>query len=259
MRIATWNVNSLKVRLPRVEAWVDEVRPDVLLMQETKLTDSAFPGLPFQALGYEYAHHGQGQWNGVAILSRVGIENVVANFADGDAADADARVLTATCGGVRCTSVYVPNGRSLEDPHYTYKLAWLDRLRRQLDRTCTPDQPIAIGGDFNIAPTDVDVWNGAKAQGNTHVSAPERESLDRLKAWGLSDLFRQMHPDGSFYSWWDYRAGDFHMGRGMRIDYILGSAPLQAAARWAIVDRNARKGTQPSDHAPVIIDLDPTW
>jgi exodeoxyribonuclease III len=259
MRIATWNVNSLKVRLPRVEAWLDEVRPDVVLLQETKLADGAFPGLPFEALGYQYAHHGQGQWNGVAILSRVGIEDVVANFADGEAPDNDARVLTATCGGVRCTSVYVPNGRSLDDDHYTYKLAWLERLRRQLDRTSTPDQPLVIGGDFNIAPADVDVWNGAKAQGNTHVSAPERDALDRLKAWGLGDLFRQIHPDGPFYSWWDYRAGDFHMGRGMRIDYILGTAPVQAATTWAIVDRNARKGTQPSDHAPVIIDLEPTW
>jgi exodeoxyribonuclease III len=259
MRIATWNVNSLKVRLPRVEAWLDEVRPDVVMIQETKLADGAFPGLPFQALGYEYAHHGQGQWNGVAILSKVGISDVVANFADGGEPDGDARVLTATCGGLRCTSVYVPNGRSLDDDHYTYKLAWLERLRLQLELTCPPDQPTAIGGDFNIAPADVDVWNGVKAQGSTHVSAPERDALDRIKALGYGDLFRQVYPEGPFYSWWDYRAGDFHMGRGMRIDYILGSAPVQAATRWAIVDRNARKGTQPSDHAPVVIDLDPSW
>lgn len=259
MRIATWNVNSLKVRLPRVEAWLDEVRPDVALLQETKLADSAWPGLPFEALGYETAHHGQGQWNGVAILSRVGIDDVVANFADDAPPDTDARVLTATCGGVRCTSVYVPNGRSLADDHYTYKLAWLERLRRQIHNGSSPDQPVVIGGDFNIAPTDVDVWNREKAQGGTHVSAPERTALDQIKAWGLTDLFREVHPEGPFYSWWDYRAGDFHQGRGMRIDLILGSEPVRAATRWAIVDRNARKGTLPSDHAPVVVDLEPTW
>ena len=174
MRLATWNVNSLKVRLPRIEAWLAEVQPDVACLQETKVSDSAFPALAFGALGYETAHHGQGQWNGVAILSKVGLDDVVADFADGAGPDVDARIISATCAGLRLMPVYVPNGRALDQDHYQYKLAWLARLRAHLAATCTPDQDVAICGDFNIAPTDVDVYDPAKFEGATHVSPPER-------------------------------------------------------------------------------------
>jgi exodeoxyribonuclease III len=255
MRIVTWNVNSLKARLGRVEEWLADVQPDVLCMQETKMTDDAFPAMAFQALGYETAHHGQGQWNGVAILSKVGLTDVVENFADGQAPDAEARVLTATCGGVRVTSVYVPNGRSLDHDHYQYKLAWMARLQQHVEMNSTPEQDVVIAGDFNIAPDDRDVYDPRKLVGQTHVSQPERDALQSLCDWGLSDLFRQHHEEAKLYSWWDYRAGDFHMGRGLRIDLILGTKSVAARNGFCIVDRNARKGQSPSDHAPVIVDL----
>ena len=257
MRLATWNVNSLNVRLPRVEAWLAEVQPDIICLQETKLADGAFPALAFQTLGYESAHHGQGQWNGVAILSKVGLADVVAKFADGQAPDAEARLLTATCGDIRVTSVYVPNGRGLEHEHYRYKLAWMARLRAHVDATSKPGDAVMVAGDFNIAPTDRDVWDAAATAGNTHVSPPERDALASLCSWGLVDVFRTQHDEERLYSWWDYRAGDFHQGRGMRIDLVLLSASLTDRAAWSVIDRNARKGTQPSDHAPVIVDLVP--
>jgi len=256
MRLVTWNVNSLRVRQERIESWLAEVQPDIVCMQETKLADDGFPALSFSALGYESAHFGQGQWNGVAILSRVGLENVVANFAPGIEPDPDARVITATCGGLRVSSCYVPNGRSLDDDHYTYKLSWLDRLLVHLERDTTAGADVVVAGDFNIAPTDVDVYDPRKFVGATHVSEPERSRLTTLKNWGLTDLFRQQHPDASsVYSWWDYRAGDFHQGRGLRIDLVLGSASIASRVEWAMIDRNARKGDKPSDHAPVIVDL----
>ena len=256
MRVVTWNINSLRVRQERVEEWITEVQPDVLCLQETKSTDDAFPGLAFSALGYESAHFGQGQWNGVAILSKIGIENVVVNFAAGIEPDPDARLITATCGGVRISNCYVPNGRALDDPHYSYKLSWLDRLRQHLIVESNPSDHVIVTGDFNIAPTDADVYDPKNFTGGTHVSQPERDRLAALTEWGLTDLFRQQHPDAtSVYSWWDYRAGDFHMGRGLRIDLVLGSASVAQRVQWSTVDRNARKGKQPSDHAPVVVDL----
>ncbi|MCB0967939.1 MAG: exodeoxyribonuclease III [Ilumatobacter sp.] len=256
MRVVTWNVNSLRARLERVEEWVAEVQPDVLCMQETKLADDAFPALTFEAMGYECAHYGQGQWNGVAILSKVGLDDVVANFAGDIEPDPDARILTATCGGVRISCCYVPNGRSLDDDHYTYKLSWLDRLLAHLEHESDPGDDVIVTGDFNIAPTDADVYDIRKFANATHVSAPERDRLQTLCDWGLVDLFRHQHPDADkVYSWWDYRGGDFHQGRGLRIDLVLGSASLVDRVEWAVVDRNARKGKQPSDHAPVIVDL----
>ncbi len=256
MRVVTWNVNSLRARLERVEEWLREVQPDVLCMQETKLADDAFPALTFEALGYECAHHGQGQWNGVAILSKVGLDDVVANFAPGIEPDPDARIITATCGGVRVTCCYVPNGRSLDDDHYRYKLSWLDRLHAHLISDTEPGADVIVTGDFNIAPEDRDVYDPAKFVGATHVSEPERERLRTLLDWGLVDLFRHQHPDAeSVYSWWDYRAGDFHQGRGLRIDLVLGSRSVTDRLEWSAVDRNARKGQSPSDHAPVIVDL----
>ena len=255
MRIATWNVNSLKVRIERVEGWLSEVRPDIVCMQETKLADDAFPALTFQALGYESAHYGQGQWNGVAILSRVGIADIVADFADGLPRDPDARIVSATCGGIRVSSVYVPNGRALDNDHYQYKLQWMDRLLNHVNASNKPSDDVIVAGDFNIAPDDRDVVDAAKLVGVTHVSPQERAALAALESWGFEDSFRHFYDDASLFSWWDYRAGDFHKGNGMRIDLILATASVMQRATWSVVDRNARKGTLPSDHAPVILDL----
>lgn len=255
MRLVTWNVNSLKVRLPRVEAWIDEVRPDVVALQETKLADDAFPALAFEALGYESVHFGQGRWNGVALLSRVGLSSPRDNFADGIEPDHEARIVSATCGGVRVSSVYVPNGRSLDDDHYRYKLDWMERLRRHVEAEGSPTGSTVVMGDFNIAPDDRDVWDPAAYEGATHVSVPERDSLQALVDWGMVDLFRLHHANGNLFSWWDYRDGAFHRGRGMRIDLVLGTAAVASRCAWAVVDRNSRKGEQPSDHAPVVVDL----
>ncbi|MGI8808874.1 MAG: exodeoxyribonuclease III [Acidimicrobiales bacterium] len=257
MRIATWNVNSLKVRLPKVEEWLTYARPDVLCMQETKLADSAFPALAFSVLGYESAHCGEGRWNGVAILSRVGLDDVVAGFSDQAGEEtAEARLLWATCAGVRVASVYVPNGRQVGTEHYEAKLAWLSRLRRHVETGCDPAGDLVICGDFNVAPEDRDVWDPAKLHGGTHISAPEREAVAALGEWGLSDVFRQIYPDSGVYSWWDYRAGDFHQGRGLRIDLVLATKALAGRATWALIDRQARKGKLPSDHAPLLVDFD---
>jgi exodeoxyribonuclease-3 len=256
MRIATWNVNSLKVRMPRVESWLADVAPDIIAMQETKLADSAFPLLAFQSLGYEAVHYGQGQWNGVAILSKLGISDVVTNFAGPGDPDPDARIITATCGGMRVTSVYVPNGRAVGHEHYVYKLDWMRRVREHVSLTAQPTDDVVVMGDFNIAPDDRDVYDPAKYVGATHVSPPERESLAALCEWGLEDVFRRHHGDGGVFSWWDYRAGDFHEGRGMRIDLVLASRSVAERSRFVLIDRNARKGQLPSDHAPVVVDLD---
>lgn len=256
MRLVTWNVNSLKARQERVEEWLAECQPDVVCLQETKLADTAFPSLAFSSLGYESAHHGEGRWNGVAILSRVGLDDVVSGFADGGPPDPEARLITATCGGVRVMSAYVPNGRALDHEHYTYKLGWLDRLLGHLDATTRPQDLVALCGDFNIAPADIDVWDAAALVDATHVSQPERDALQRLLDWGLTDVFRNHFPDVErLYSWWDYRAGNFHKGIGMRIDLVLASASLARAVDFTLIDRNARKGKLPSDHAPVIVEV----
>ena len=257
MRIATWNVNSLNARLPRVEAWLEECEPDILCMQETKLADSAFPALTFSGLGYEGVHHGEGRWNGVAILSRVGLEAPSFGFAPDDEMLGDeARIVSATCAGIRVVTVYVPNGRSLDHEQYQFKLEWLRRLREHLETACSPATPVLVCGDFNIAPEDRDVWDPTAVHGATHVSKPERDALGELLSWGLVDVFRRHYDDGGLYSWWDYRAGNFHKHLGMRIDLMLASAPLADRSQWALIDRNARKGQGPSDHAPLIIDFD---
>jgi len=257
MRIASWNVNSLKARMPRVEEWILYARPDVLCLQETKMADASFPHMSFAALGYESAHHGNGRWNGVAILSRVGLSQVERGFRPPIAPDTDTRLISAQAGPIKVMSVYVPNGRSLEDDHYRYKLDWLARLRSHLEASADPAEALAVCGDFNIAPCDLDVWSAAAFEGCTHVSEPERQSLRQLQQWGLRDVFRDLYPgEEGLYSYWDYRAGDFHEHRGMRIDLILVTQTLAKSATWALVDRNARKGRQPSDHAPVLVDLD---
>lgn len=250
--IATWNVNSLNARMPRVTQWLDEVRPDVLCLQETKLADDKFPAMEFSGLGYDSVHHGEGRWNGVAILSRVGISDVVAGFDDERDPDTDARALWATCGGVRVCSVYVPNGRELDHDHYHYKLDWLGRLRNHLDRHHTPDEELVVLGDWNVAPEDRDVWDPAQFEGCTHVSEPERQAIAEVAAWGLVDTLRERYPDEGVFSFWDYRNGDFHKRRGMRIDYLMASLSLARRSAGDLIDRNARKGPKPSDHAPVM-------
>ncbi len=268
MRIATWNVNSLKARLEKVAWWLARARPDVLLVQETKLADHDAPIDAFRDLGYELAHHGEGRWNGVAIASRVGIADVVTNFGEplrpaetsetgDDEPLAEARMIAATCDGVRVVSVYAPNGRSVGSPFYQAKLAWYDRLARWLGDAASPDAALVLGGDMNVAPADADVWDPRACHGGTHVSPPERAAFARLEAWGLVDGYRRHHPEPDRYSWWDYRAGMFHKNFGMRIDHLLVTRSVAERSVWAEIDREARKGKPiPSDHAPVVLDLD---
>ena len=257
MRIATWNVNSLKARLERVEEWLDYAQPDVLCLQETKLADKNFPAMAFSALGYESVHFGYNQWNGVAILSKVGIEDPQNGFGAqiDDPYQDDARMLSATCGGIRIVSVYVPNGREVPSEFYDRKLVWFERLAEWLETHHTPNDSVVVTGDFNVAPEDRDVWSTKAFAESTHVTKPERDAIKRLEHWGLVDTFRQLYDDDQLYSYWDYRRGDFHQGRGMRIDLVLATAPVAQRVTWALVDRNARKGKQPSDHAPVVVDL----
>ncbi len=231
----------------------------MLCLQETKLADEAFPAMSFSALGYDSFHHGQGRWNGVAILSRVGLEDPVAGFGDGGEPDPDARIAWATCGGVRIASCYVPNGRSLDDDHYQYKLGWLDRLVGDLDGQCRASDDVMVGGDYNIAPADRDVWNPSQMVGQTHVSSEERDRLSNLEQWGLVDVFREHHHGDGLFSWWDYRGGAFHKRQGMRIDLLMTSRSVADRTRLAVIDRNERKGPKddpPSDHAPVLIEVE---
>lgn len=268
MRIATWNVNSLKARLDKVAWWLARARPDVLLLQETKLADADAPEAAFRELGYALAHHGEGRWNGVAIASRVGIADVVTHFGEPlrrpqteDVGDdeplAEARMIAATCGGVRVVSVYAPNGRRVDSPFYLAKLEWYARLLRWLREAADPEAALVIGGDFNVAPADVDVWDPAAVHGGTHVSPRERDALAGLLRWGLVDAYRTQHPEPGRYTWWDYRAGNFHRNVGMRIDLLLVTRAAAGRLVWAEIDREARKGKPiPSDHAPLVVDLD---
>ena len=257
MRISTWNVNSVKQRLPRLLPWLDERRPDVVCLQETKLADDAFADLLGKELadrGYETAAHGEATWNGVAILSRVGLEDVVAGVAGAPGfPNPEARAVSATCGGIRVVSVYVPNGREPGSEHYEYKLAWLASLREVV---AARSEPTIVLGDMNIAPTDDDVFDPDAYIGQTHVTPPERAALAELQAVGLRDVVRERWPDERVFTYWDYRAGMFHQDLGMRIDLVLASDEVADRVRAAWVDRQARKGKGPSDHAPVIVDLD---
>jgi len=257
MRIATWNVNSVKQRVPRLLPWLDERQPDVACLQETKLADDAFRdllGAELEARGYAVALHGEASWNGVAILSRVGLDDVVTGLADAPGfPHPEARAVSATCDGVRITSVYVPNGRMPDSDHYRYKLRWLEALRDVL--ASGPDATV-VCGDMNIAPTDADVFDPEAYVGQTHVTPPERAALAELEALGLRDVLRDRWPDERVFTYWDYRAGMFHQDCGMRIDLVLASDPVAERVGAAWVDRQARKGSGPSDHAPVIVDLD---
>jgi exodeoxyribonuclease-3 len=257
VRVVTWNVNSIKQRMPRFLPWLDERRPDVVCLQETKLADDAFAELLDEALterGYEVASYGEATWNGVAILSRVGLTDVVRGI-DGAPGfpNPEARAIAATCDGVRIVSVYVPNGRAPDSEHYRYKLAWLGSLRDMV--AAGPDATI-VCGDMNIAPTDEDVFDPDAYIGQTHVTPPERAALGELEALGLRDVVREHWPNERVFTYWDYRAGMFHQDLGMRIDLVLASDPVAERVKAAWVDRHARKGKGPSDHAPVIVDLD---
>jgi exodeoxyribonuclease-3 len=257
VRVATWNVNSVKQRLPRLLGWLDERGADVVCLQETKLADDAFTELLGDELaGREYAiaGHGEAQWNGVAILSRIGLEDVVAGIPGAPGfPHAEARALSATCGGIRMHCVYVPNGRSPDSEHYHYKLDWLRALR---DMVAADLNDTIVCGDMNIAPTDADVFDPAAYVGSTHVTPAERAALAELQALGLRDVVRDRWPAERVFTYWDYRAGMFHQDLGMRIDLVLATAAVADRTRAAWVDRQARKGKGPSDHAPVIVDLD---
>jgi exodeoxyribonuclease-3 len=257
VRLATWNVNSIKQRLPRLLPWLDQRQPDVVCLQETKLADDAFVELLGDELAnraYNVAVHGEAAWNGVAILSRVGLDDVVAGIPGAPGFPRpEARAISATCGGIRVVSVYVPNGRVPGSEHYRYKLAWLASLREMV---AAGPQATIVCGDMNIAPTDDDVFDPEAYVGQTHVTAPEREALAELQALGLRDVVRDRWPNERVFTYWDYRAGMFHQDLGMRIDLVLASAIVAERVRAAWVDRQARKGSGPSDHAPVIVDLD---
>jgi exodeoxyribonuclease III len=278
VRIATWNVNSLKARQDAVEAWLARAAPDILLLQETKLTDADAPVMAFAMAGYQLVHHGEGRWNGVAIAARNGlaIDDVVTNFGDGPVRDSgpggagaevtgeddfdpfdEARMVAATVAGLRVVSLYAPNGRVVDSPFYAGKLAWFERLARWVRETTSPGDAVVLGGDLNVAPTDADVWDAAAVHGGTHVSERERAAFRALLDAGLSDAYRSRHDETGRFTWWDYRAGMFHKNLGMRIDHLLVSPSVAARVVDAEIDREARKGPPiPSDHAPLLIDLD---
>ena len=265
MRLATWNVNSIRARVDRVTDWLQRAEVDVLAMQETKCSDDQFPTMPFAALGYDVVHCGVNQWNGVAIASRVGIDEVQVGFEGqptwsartGVPAATEARALGATCGGVRVWSLYVPNGRTVGSPHYEYKLQWLAALRDTAASWLTdaPTVPLALVGDWNIAPTDDDVWDVEFSRDSTHVTEAERAAFASIVEAGFIDVVRPFTPGPAVFTYWDYTQLRFPKNRGMRIDFILGSPALAARVSHAEIVRDERKGKQPSDHAPVLVDL----
>lgn len=265
MKIATWNVNSIRARADRVEAWLQRSDVDVVALQETKSTDEKFPWDLFEKNGYQVAHFGVNQWNGVAIASRVGLADVERTFEDqptfgkGDEeASAEARAIGATCGAVRVWSLYVPNGRAVGDPHMPYKLSWLGALKGQAEKWLAddPQQQVALMGDFNIAPFDEDVWDMAAFEGATHVSDPERAAFHAFADAGYADVVRPHTPGPGVYTYWDYKQLSFPKKMGMRIDFVLASPALASRVTGAMIDREERKGKGPSDHAPVIVELD---
>ncbi|HEV7208962.1 MAG TPA: exodeoxyribonuclease III [Mycobacteriales bacterium] len=276
MRLATWNVNSVVSRLPRLLEWLDLAEPDVVCLQETKVAADAFPAEAVIERGYEVAAHGQGRWNGVAILSRIGLDDVRQGFpgqpgfaANQEPEDAslfpaapapliEARAVGARCGPLQVWSLYVPNGRSPADPHYLYKLSWLDAFREAVAAEAAGDAPFVACGDFNVAPTDDDVWDPAAFTDATHVTVPERTALRQLRELGLTDIVPRPLKYDRPYTYWDYRAGMFHKNFGMRIDLVYANAVVAEAVTDAYVDREARKGKSPSDHAPVVVDVNLT-
>ncbi|HKY57487.1 MAG TPA: exodeoxyribonuclease III [Aeromicrobium sp.] len=262
MRIATWNINSVRSRIERLTDWLQRTEVDILALQETKCRDDQFPGLELSALGYEVAHFGLNQWNGVAVLSRVGLEDIETSFAVdqpafGEPPVLEARAIGATCGGIRMWSLYIPNGRELGHPHYDYKLTWLESLRNAGIGWLADDDnaQIALAGDWNVAPEDDDVWDMEFFANTTHVSEPERAAFKAIIEAGYADVVRPHTPGPGVYTYWDYKQLSFPKKRGMRIDFVLGSPALAARVTGAFIDREERKGKGPSDHAPVVVDL----
>lgn len=255
-RIATWNVNSIRARVDQVTAWLSRHDVDVVLLQETKCRDADFPFAAFAEAGYDVAHHGVDHWNGVAIVSRVGIDDTVRGFRGPQEAPFDeARVIAATCAGVRCWSVYVPNGRELWDPQYAFKLVWLERLRHELLVADASSGSSLVAGDFNVAPTDEDIYMPSRWRRRTHASEPERAGIRALVDIGLRDITREHHPGPGVYTWWNYRPAQFEKDHGLRIDLALGSGPVAERTERVWIDREARASTRPSDHAPLVLDL----
>ncbi len=255
MKVATWNVNSIRARLPRVVSWLEQHQPDLLCMQETKTVDESFPRKEIEGLGYHLEAFGQKTYNGVAIASRVVPGAVVRGLPD-DPPDADRRLIGGDFGGVRVICVYVPNGTEVGSERFAYKLAWFRRLRQMLAASSTPDDPLVICGDFNVAPEDRDVYDPDAWRGQLLFHPDEHKALRYLMDWGLRDAFRLHTTEGGHYSWWDYRGGMFHRGMGLRIDLCLISAPLVTRCRSVAIDREARKGEKPSDHAPVVAEFE---
>jgi exodeoxyribonuclease-3 len=256
MRFATWNVNSVKARLPRLLEWLDTTKPDVLCLQETKVPEDGFPAAEVAELGYATAAYGEGRWNGVAVLSRIGLDDVRRGFpGEPGYPEPEARTIAAVCGGIRFRSVYVPNGRTPDDPHYAYKLSWLAALRAALVQEVAAG-PLVVAGDYNVAPTDDDVWDPAVFVDATHVTPPEREALAEIRAVGLRDVVGRPLKGDRPFTYWDYRAGMFHQNKGMRIDLVYATPDIAAKVTDALVDREARKGKGPSDHAPVVVDIE---
>lgn len=258
MRIATWNVNSITARLPRLLAWLENTGTDVLCVQETKSTLEQFPSDALREAGYESAVNATGRWNGVALISRVGLDDVVKGLPGGPEYEGveEPRAISATCGGARVWSVYVPNGREVTHDHYAYKLRWLEALRVAVAEDSAGERPFAVLGDFNVAPTDQDVWDPALFEGATHVTPAERDALAALREGGLSDVMPRPLKYDQPYTFWDYRELRFPKNRGMRIDLVYGNGPFTAAVKDSYVDREERKGKGASDHAPVVVDLD---
>jgi len=253
VRLATWNVNSVTARLPRLVDWLAGTKPDVLCLQETKVAQ--FPAAAVEELGYEVAAYGNGRWNGVAILCRVGLADVSRGYpGEPGYPDPETRAIGATCGGVRVWSVYVPNGRTVDDPHYAYKLSWLAALRTALADELPDHERLVVCGDFNVAPTDADVFNPKAFAGSTHVTEPERAALAGLRELGLVDVVPRPLKGSNPFTYWDYRAGMFHQDMGMRIDLFYATPALADGVTDAYIDREARKGKGPSDHAPIVID-----
>lgn len=255
MKLATWNINSIRARTERLLTWLGNEKPDVLCLQETKVEDNGFPIEALRMRGYEVVTYGQRSYNGVAIAARGPLTEVVRGFGDGEPDD-EARLIAATVSGLRVVCVYVPNGQDLTSDKYTYKLAWYQRLRRFLDRTASAADRLVVCGDMNVTADDRDVCDPVKWAGQIHCSAPERAALAELLAFPLVDLFRMKNPDGGVYSWWDYRGVAFFKNQGLRIDYIFATSPVAERCTACTIDRNARKGQDASDHAPVIATLD---
>jgi len=251
VKLATWNINSIRAREGRLAAWLERERPDVLCLQETKTEDAGFPSELLRKAGYEAVTFGQKSYNGVAICARTPLTDVVRGLDD----DEDARLIAATVGGIRVIDVYVPNGGDLESDKYPYKLAWYRRLRAFLERTAKPDQPVIVCGDMNVTADDLDVCAPDKWRGQIHCSEPERAAMAELVGWGLVDVFRRFHPQGGVYSWWDYRGVSFFKNQGLRIDFIFATEPVAKRVTAARIDRDARKGQDASDHAPVIAEI----